>query len=151
MSNTIIAAYDGSGHAELAVRVAVELAKSLNLHLVLLNVKPDLKIGHIRRFFSDTEIEQYSRESGLKVLEKAQQSLQKEGISFECVVRYGVPEKEIGNYAEETSARWIVMGSRGMGAITGKILGSVSSGIIKHARCPVVIVPDAYQTRIEPK
>jgi nucleotide-binding universal stress UspA family protein len=35
----------------------------------------------------------------------------------------------------------LVVGSRGLGAITGMLLGSVSEHIVRHAPCPVVVVP----------
>jgi nucleotide-binding universal stress UspA family protein len=36
----------------------------------------------------------------------------------------------------------LVVGSRGRGPVTGALLGSVSQGCARHARCPVVIVPE---------
>jgi nucleotide-binding universal stress UspA family protein len=36
--------------------------------------------------------------------------------------------------------RMIVMGSRGMGALGRFLLGSVSSGLVRHAHCPVAII-----------
>jgi nucleotide-binding universal stress UspA family protein len=39
------------------------------------------------------------------------------------------------------NARLLVVGSRGLGGITGMLLGSVSSSCAHHARCPVAIVP----------
>ncbi|MGW1162503.1 universal stress protein [Streptomyces sp. NPDC002513] len=35
----------------------------------------------------------------------------------------------------------LVVGTRGHGAFTGTRLGSVSQGVLRHARCPVVAVP----------
>jgi nucleotide-binding universal stress UspA family protein len=35
----------------------------------------------------------------------------------------------------------LVCGSRGHGPLTGVILGSVSSGVLRKARCPVLVVP----------
>ena len=39
-------------------------------------------------------------------------------------------------------AQMIVVGSRGMGAAGRFVLGSVSSGLVQHARCPVAVIHD---------
>jgi len=36
----------------------------------------------------------------------------------------------------------IVMGARGLGAVRGVLLGSVSQGVLQRARVPVTIVKD---------
>lgn len=36
----------------------------------------------------------------------------------------------------------LVLGSRGHGGFMGLLLGSVTSSVVQHARCPTVVVPD---------
>ncbi len=37
----------------------------------------------------------------------------------------------------------LIVGTRGLGGFTGMVLGSVSQGVLYHARCPVITVPHA--------
>ncbi|MFF2082772.1 universal stress protein [Nocardia sp. NPDC058176] len=41
------------------------------------------------------------------------------------------------------SARLVVVGSRGLGAIRRTLLGSVSTSLARHALCPVAVVPES--------
>lgn len=141
MKKYIVASYDGSKYADTALQTAVELAKAFNDEVVLINIQPNLNMGNIRLFFSEKEIKMYEQEKGMKVLERAQQYLQSAGVSFQSVVRDGAPHEEICKYAEEVNARYIVVGTRGLGAIKGTLLGSVSKTVLGRATCPVVAVP----------
>lgn len=61
------------------------------------------------------------------------------------------PEVAITTFVKETSpidlllelsedAEMIVMGSRGLGGLSGLVMGSVSAAVVSHAECPVVVV-----------
>lgn len=58
----------------------------------------------------------------------------------EIAVREGDPRQEIPRAAEEWGADLVVLGARGLGAVRGFLLGSVSTGVVRHARCPVLVV-----------
>nr|MCR5845910.1 universal stress protein [bacterium] len=49
------------------------------------------------------------------------------------------PVDDIVEYAEKIRCDLIIMGSRGLGAIRG-IMGSVSTGVLRYASMPVLIV-----------
>jgi nucleotide-binding universal stress UspA family protein len=51
----------------------------------------------------------------------------------------GDPRHEIVEAAETWKADLIVLGARGLGAIKEFLLGSVSLGVARHARCPVLV------------
>ena len=53
--------------------------------------------------------------------------------------------EKILSEAAEQKAELIVIGSHGHGAIYDLLVGSVTHGVIKEARCPVVVVPAASQ------
>jgi nucleotide-binding universal stress UspA family protein len=47
-------------------------------------------------------------------------------------------------------ATMIVVGSRGLGAIAGPLLGSVSSGVLHHAHCPVAVYHNEFHGKAAP-
>ncbi|MFC4128443.1 universal stress protein [Nocardia rhizosphaerae] len=59
-------------------------------------------------------------------------------VSTEVVV--GSPAAVLRQHSR--SARLVVVGSRGLGALRRTLLGSVSTSIARHAECPVAIIPE---------
>jgi nucleotide-binding universal stress UspA family protein len=52
----------------------------------------------------------------------------------------GRADDKIVSLAEELGAGLVVMGSRGQGGIRRALMGSISSSVIEHAHCPVMVV-----------
>ena len=62
------------------------------------------------------------------------------GRTVEARVLEGDPREELVRLAEEWPADLIVLGARGLSAMAGLLLGSVSTALARHASCPVVVV-----------
>jgi nucleotide-binding universal stress UspA family protein len=62
------------------------------------------------------------------------------GKVAETHLRSGDPDKEILRTAEALGVGLIVIGSRGLGALTRALMGSVSDSVVRHAHCPVFVV-----------
>ncbi len=85
---------------------------------------PDLDIEKDARFVADSAI---------------RQALGHEPkVPVQVVVDEGSPAGVLLEQARD--ADLLVVGSRGHGAFTGMLLGSVSSHCVSHAACPVVVV-----------
>ncbi|WP_327004400.1 universal stress protein [Dactylosporangium sp. NBC_01737] len=65
-------------------------------------------------------------------------SEQRPGLLVDTQVRYGPPAITLLGISAE--ACLLVVGSRGLGGFAGLLLGSTSSQVASHARCPVMIV-----------
>jgi len=141
MEQAILIAYDGSEHADVALRTAVTMAKTLDAKLTLLNVQPNIETHNVRRFFDHETVMEYLNEKATEEVQPAVQFLEESGVSFEKKFKIGNPVVQIVETAREENTQYIVMGSRGMGLISGMVLGSVSYGVLHESPCPVVIVP----------
>jgi len=79
-------------------------------------------------------------EAGHKLIEQSVQKLIKAGFTAEPVCQLGKPAEEIMKVASEHHADLIVMGAKGLGAIARFLLGSVSTRVVQHAKCAVLVV-----------
>jgi len=61
-------------------------------------------------------------------------------VPYTLKAALGDPVTEILAVAEKENADLIVIGSRGLGAIRGAMMGSVSQKVVQTAKCPVMIV-----------
>ncbi len=52
----------------------------------------------------------------------------------------GEPANEILEFAKESNVDYIVMGSRGLSGIKKFLMGSVSTRVMEHSHCSVMIV-----------
>lgn len=68
--------------------------------------------------------------------------LQKAGISAIGVVEAGAsPAQVILETAHDEEVSLIVLGTRGPSKVADILLGDVSTEVLRHARCPVFLVP----------
>lgn len=62
------------------------------------------------------------------------------GLEITPVVMAGIPAPTLVQLSE--GADLVVVGSRGHGAFSGMLLGSVSQHCVSHSSCPTVVMPD---------
>jgi nucleotide-binding universal stress UspA family protein len=74
-------------------------------------------------------------------LENLQGELTRTGVSTIAHEREGTVVEEILKTAQEISADLIVMGSHGHGPVYNLLVGSVTEGVLKAGRRPVLLVP----------
>lgn len=151
MKQDILVPFDGSANATEALRVAIDMAKAFNEKIVLLNIQWSYETPHTKRFFSQNQIDDYRVQMADEALKPGKDILKQSGVEFIAKMLVGDPREQICKEAMADSAegaacqvrgmRLIVMGSRGMNAVLGSMLGSVSMGVLHNAPCPVTIVP----------
>ncbi|MGC2374713.1 MAG: universal stress protein [Solirubrobacteraceae bacterium] len=128
----IVAGVDGSQCSLEALRWAARQAEltGAELHAVMAWSLPEIYSYTPRDFQADAR----------KALEDAiEQSLGKQPrVPVTAQVVEGHPARALSDASRD--AQLLVVGSRGHGAFTGMLLGSVSQHCVSHAQCPVVVV-----------
>jgi nucleotide-binding universal stress UspA family protein len=140
----VLIAFDGSGHAMKAFAVAEDLAKRYNAQLVVLNAV-ELPFPYLVPRVAPADISAV-RDSAMKgaktkvdhlVLEARNEGIDAKG---EVLDKGDSAVKVILEYSEEQGVDLIVAGTRGLGGFPKMLLGSVSSGLVSHAHCGVLVV-----------
>lgn len=140
----IIVGTDGSHHSRKALEWAAREAGLRHAPLTVLTVHQAV-VGYFGgpvAYPGDVDLTAKAREAARKDTDEVLDALgddlpRPEQVSVLAVT--GLPAEEILAAADD--ADLVVVGSRGAGGFKQLLLGSVSSQVTHHARCPVVVVP----------
>ena len=134
----VLLATDGSDDARAATLYLTQfpLPAGSTLRIVsVASIPPSaLDLPTVRDF------QQSLREEARRTAETARAALAARFPEAEAQVPEGDAREAILRAAEEWQADLIVLGARGLGAVAGFLLGSVSLGVARHARCSVLVV-----------
>jgi nucleotide-binding universal stress UspA family protein len=140
----ILLATDGSEEARQATQAAAELSKDTGseVHVTYVLPSPRELRGHhtYSRDVMRSVLEQAESEARSFLEAQAKQVGESGGKVAETHLRAGEPDKEIVKLSEELGAGAIVIGSRGLGAVSRALMGGVSESVVRHAHCPVFVV-----------
>jgi nucleotide-binding universal stress UspA family protein len=138
----VLVPVDGSKDSDRAVAYAIGFVANSKapVELHLLNIQTPIVSGGVRMFFKHEDIESYYQDSGQESLRSAREQLDKAGQVYVQHISAGPAGETIVAYAKEQRCDHIVMGTRGLGAMSGMVLGSVASKVIYLAEVPVTLV-----------
>lgn len=137
-TRNILIPMDGSRAALNALEYAARRFRdSEHTCLLVVNVQPRLPSS---RTVSKAMIAEYLERQSEEALAPARALVEKHGSVAQFYARLGDPATEIVAFAKRTRAAEIIMGTRGLGRMSGMFLGSVAQKVISLAHVPVVLV-----------
>lgn len=137
----IVVGVDGSPAAECAARLAAREAWMRGRTLVVVHARPTVPDPFEQPSVPPVptvDIEDRTHQAAARV----QRSLRDDnpGLSVRLELVDGDPADALVGMAQD--AALLVVGTRGLGAFRGMLLGSVSSDVARSASCPVLVVQD---------
>ena len=137
----LLVPYDGSDHAQRALRYAGALAQGRRgMQLVLLYVLDPMHFRNPATALAEDELARRAADQLAEVLGPARDVLDARNIAYETQGRTGDPAREIVAVAAERECGRIVMGTRGMGPFSSLVIGSVANRVAQLANVPVTLV-----------
>jgi nucleotide-binding universal stress UspA family protein len=138
---TILLATDGPPSAQKATDIATELAGALDATLRVVSVwrVPVYEYGYVPVPYAP-ELDEAQREGATRAVEHAVTAATAAGVRATSEIRQGSAAEEICAAAEDVAADLIVLGAHGWGAMKRAFFGSVSTAVLHHASCPVLVV-----------
>lgn len=139
----IMVPVDFSGVTEAVVATATKLARAFSSEIVLLHVaKPEPEFityepgpPSVRQAVAHEISEEHHR------LHELAKKLQDQDLRATPLLIQGYTVEKILLESERLGIDLLVMGSHGHGALHHLLLGSVSEGVLRKSKCPVLIVP----------
>src|SRR5262245_11668405 len=136
---------DGSASSKVAVDWAGREDSLRGLPLTLIQDVP----SSLTLLWPDvpvpSQLRDWNEQNGHEILRKARQVAEdptqgRDGIEVSTHIVTGNTSATLIDLSKE--AAMIVVGCRGLGMVERRLLGSVSSGVSRHAHCPVAVIHD---------
>ena len=143
MFRSIVVGTDGSDTATQAVRLAIELARSVGARIDLVSAYEPVSDARLREEIHvpvDLQCMVNPRDDVQATLEAAASEIRAAGVAVEVFVLQGDPADAILDVAEERGSDLIVVGNKGMTGAKRFLLGSVPNKVTHHAPCSVLII-----------
>lgn len=147
VAGAIVAGVDGSDQAMCAVVWAAREAerRKLPLHLVTAYSVPVFAASSLDAGYATID-DSVIREGAEAVLKQAVAKASTYDVDLHARIETGDATGVLLELSE--GAAMMVVGSRGRGGFVGRLLGSVSSALPAHAKCPTVVVPLSSAARL---
>lgn len=139
----IILPVDFGEKTDQLVDGAVKFAKEVNGKICLIHVAPTdigFAIGDMGyQYFPEVEENEIREE--LVLLNKINQRVLAQDVECEHILKQGIAKDIILEYADLKKADYIVMGSHGRSGIYDVFVGSLTKGLTKSSKIPVLVLP----------
>lgn len=140
--NKLLVPVDGSPSCLRAVDFVIALVKRTQPapEVHLLTVHPPVPYANAAAAIGREALDKFYREEGEASLKAARERLDAAGVVYRHHISVGDPAETLARFVGENGITEIIMGTRGMGAVSNLLLGSVASKVIHLVNVPVTLI-----------
>jgi nucleotide-binding universal stress UspA family protein len=142
----VVVGVDGSPGSKVAVQWAARDAELRNVPLTLVHVVPATAGTWLESSLVPAWM-RGQRERGRQLVDEAlkiaTESCQRGSAKIDCQMPSAMTVPALVDLSKD--ADLVVVGCLGTGTLRGRHMGSVSSGLVHHAHCPVAVIHDGVQ------
>ncbi len=138
----ILVPFDGSASAKRALQYVADTYKgNTAVQVHVLNIQENMIYfdGYLDASTMQ-EVERSITATGEKIVLEAAEVLQRNSIPHQLHVQLGLVAENIARQAEVLGCDSLVMGTRGLGSLSGLVLGSVATKVVHLVHVPVTLV-----------
>lgn len=140
MFTNVLVPVDGSDNSYRALDAALLLTEKLGSSITVVNVIEQVPITHIESEKLLSELLEAYKKENQEILSKCSNIATEKGLSIKTLLLQGNPASVILDYSKKEKFDLVIVGSRGMGKFKQLILGSVSSKIVHHSPCAILLI-----------
>ena len=140
MFTNILVPIDGSDNSYRALDAALLLSEKLGSNITVIHVMEEVPITHIGSEKMLNELLEAYKKENQGILLKSSEIANQKGLTIKTFLLQGNPASVILDYNKKEKFDLVIMGSRGLGKFKELILGSVSSKIVHHSPCAVLLI-----------
>lgn len=140
MFTNILVPVDGSDNSYRALDAALVLSEKLGSNITVIHVMEEIPITHIGSEKLLKELLEAYKKENQDILSKCSEIASQKGLTINTFLLQGNPASVILDFSKKEKFDIVIMGSRGLGKFKELILGSVSSKIVHHSPCAVLLI-----------
>lgn len=146
----ILVPTDFSAFSGTAFDLGTALARDLRAKISVLHVlkPPVYPFGDRQTFLPGAAITEETRKA---VVKQMRAMSEKAGGRVSVQVVQGSPPERICEYARREQVDLIIISTHGRSGLSHVLIGSVAERVVRHAECPVLVVPRRWATNKQPQ
>ncbi len=138
----VLIPFDGSESARRALQYAIDFFREygrLTVHLLNVQDEPVVYGDYLTASLLDS-LGKAALRAADEVLAQAREPLEAAGLEYQAHTALGGVAEQVAHAVEAHSCDTVIMGTRGLGAVSNLLMGSVATRVVHQVKVPVLLV-----------